>query len=323
MQIKKTRNRTLSIRSSKSARSTTTTASSTASHDHHHHQHGQHSRGSHRFSLLNSLRNRSSRQPTPAKRLHRLIKTFSGLVGAHEQAARARLAMAEQLAEWGEERQHHHDQHDQQLQQHHMGRDGDDEAVADVSDKIGVLLAELGEQEGRYAAALEGRCRAALKSVRDTERGVGPAREAKARLAGEIARLKAREPQSARLVTLEQQLVRAEAEGLVGEAQVANVVCVSPFFLSFCSPVLGYGDMVLWLKRGVEEANVEKPRRNRRGKSSRRRTRPSSWPPSSAPKSRSSCRGTACACCSSSTTRRLSRAMCGRRMRMPRRRGRS
>jgi hypothetical protein len=110
--------------------------------------------------------------------------------------------------------------------------------VSDVSDKVGVVLCELGEQEEAYAAALDAG-RAVLKVVRDTERSVAPSREGRRRIADEIARIKAREPQSARLVTLEQELVRAEAENLVAEAQLGNVVrFFPPSFLHFLTPSL-------------------------------------------------------------------------------------
>merc|ERR1712093_548137 len=48
-------------------------------------------------------------------------------------------------------------------------------------------------------------------------------RDHKAKIADEIAKLKIKEPESAKLVTLEQELVRAEAENLVAEAQLTNV----------------------------------------------------------------------------------------------------
>jgi hypothetical protein len=95
-----------------------------------------------------------------------------------------------------------------------------------VSDKIGVLLAETGELEAAYARQLDEGARAALKAIRNTERSVQPTRDGKRKLVEEIGRLKVKEPQSARLVTLEQELVRAEAEGLVAEAQLGNVVCL-------------------------------------------------------------------------------------------------
>lgn len=106
-----------------------------------------------------------------------------------------------------------------------------DPALSDVSDKVGVILSELGEQEDVYARSLD-EARGTLKTVRDTERSVAPVRAGRERVAEEIARVKAKEPGSARLVVLEQELVRAEAEGLVGEAQVGNVVSFFLFLFS-------------------------------------------------------------------------------------------
>ncbi|KAK4116501.1 hypothetical protein N656DRAFT_723927, partial [Canariomyces notabilis] len=150
---------------------------------------------------LTSLR--SSTQPDLSRRLYRLIKTFNNVISAHSSAGRERSSVAAQLSEWGEQT--------------------GDEAVSDVSDKIGVLLAETGELEAAYARQLDEGARAALKAIRNTERSVQPTRDGKRRLVEEIGRLKVKEPQSARLVTLEQELVRAEAEGLVAEAQLGNV----------------------------------------------------------------------------------------------------
>ncbi|KAL2016538.1 hypothetical protein VTK56DRAFT_3432 [Thermocarpiscus australiensis] len=153
----------------------------------------------HRFSFA-SLR--GSIQPELSKRLYRLIKSENNLIAAHRLAARERVSIARQLSEWGEQT--------------------GDEAVSDVSDKVGVLLSELGEHEDAHAAALD-ESRGVLKAIRDTEKSVQPSRDGKRKIAAEIARLKGREPQSARLVTMEQELVRAEAENLVAEAQLGNV----------------------------------------------------------------------------------------------------
>jgi len=70
--------------------------------------------------------------------------------------------------------------------------------------------------------------RATLKAIRNTEKSVQPSRDSKARIHDEIAKLKAKEPESAKLVTLEHELVRAEAENLVAEAQLTNVVRLHP-----------------------------------------------------------------------------------------------
>lgn len=43
-------------------------------------------------------------------------------------------------------------------------------------------------------------------------------------ISDEIAKLKYKEPQSTKIVQLEQELVRAEAQSLVAEAQLSNIV---------------------------------------------------------------------------------------------------
>lgn len=113
------------------------------------------------------------------------------------------MSIASQLSDWGEQT-------------------GDD-ALSDISDKVGVLLSELGEQEDLYAHNLDD-SRGILKAIRNTEKSVQPSRDNKQKIQDEIAKLKVKEPESARLVTLEQELVRAEAENLVAEAQLTNIV---------------------------------------------------------------------------------------------------
>ncbi|KAI1476923.1 putative sphingolipid long chain base-responsive protein [Daldinia eschscholtzii] len=145
---------------------------------------------------------RGSIQPELSRRLYQVIKSTNNLVSAHETAGRERETIAKQLSEWGEQT-------------------GDD-AVSDISDKVGVVLSELGAQEESYAHGLD-EARGILKYVRNTEKSVQPSRDAKAKIADEIQRLKLKEPQSSRLVILEQELVRAEAENLVAEAQLTNI----------------------------------------------------------------------------------------------------
>lgn len=84
-------------------------------------------------------------------------------------------------------------------------------------------MSEMGEQEDLYAHAVDD-SRGTLKQIRDTEKSVQPSRDGKRKIADEIAKLKSKEPESTRLVTLEQELVRAEAENLVAEAQLTNIV---------------------------------------------------------------------------------------------------
>jgi hypothetical protein len=142
-------------------------------------------------------------QPELSKRLFRLIKSGNSLVAAHEAAAKERASIATQLSEWGEQT-------------------GDD-AISDISDKIGVILSEMAEQEDNYAHALD-ESRGVLKTIRNTEKSVQPSRDGKRKIVDEITRLKAKEPGSTKLVVLEQELVRAEAENLVAEAQLTNIV---------------------------------------------------------------------------------------------------
>ncbi|KAM5355833.1 hypothetical protein ACJ41O_002479 [Fusarium nematophilum] len=176
------RNRALSIRSNKSNRGS-----------------GSGSSNKRGFSF-NSLRGQV--QPELSRKLFRLIKSENNLIGAHETAGRERISIATQLSEWGE----------------HTG----DDAISDISDKVGVVLSEMGEQEDSYAHSLDD-SRATMKAIRNTEKSVQPSRDNKDKIADEIQRLKLKEPTSTRLPVLEQELVRAEAENLVAEAQLTNI----------------------------------------------------------------------------------------------------
>ncbi|KAK5624719.1 hypothetical protein RRF57_000435 [Xylaria bambusicola] len=150
---------------------------------------------------------RGTIQPELSRRLYRLIKSINNLISAHETAGKERSTIAQELSEWGEQTQ--------------------DEGVSDISDKIGVILSELGAQEDSYAHNLDD-ARGILKTIRNTEKSVQPSRDNKEKIADEIQKLKGKEPQSTRLVILEQELVRAEAENLVAEAQLTNVVRLYP-----------------------------------------------------------------------------------------------
>ena len=142
-------------------------------------------------------------QPELSRKLYQLIKSSNNLISAHEAAGKERVSIATQLSEWGEQ----------------TGDDG----VSDLSDKIGVILSEIGEQEENYAHSLDD-SRGVLKAIRNTEKSVQPSRDNKAKIADEIAKTKMKEPESTKIVVLEQELVRAEAENLVAEAQLTNVV---------------------------------------------------------------------------------------------------
>ena len=181
-----TRNRSLSVRSKKDNASTTTGGSSSAP--------------KHRFTMA-SLRGVA--QPELSKKLFKIIKSENHAIGAYESASRERISIASQLSDWGEAT--------------------GDESISDISDKLGVLLSELGEQEDVFAQNLED-YRGVLKQIRNTESSVQPSRDHKAKIGDEIAKLKYKEPTSPKIVQLEQELVRAEAQNLVAEAQLTNVV---------------------------------------------------------------------------------------------------
>jgi hypothetical protein len=140
--------------------------------------------------------------PELSKKLRSLIKTQNHAIGAYEQAGRESQSLASQLSDWGESTE--------------------DDAVSDISDKLGVLLAEIAEQEDLYAQNLE-ESRGVLKQIRNTEASVAPTRNQKQKIQDEIQKLKYKEPESTKLVTLEQELVRAEAQSLVADAQLTNV----------------------------------------------------------------------------------------------------
>lgn len=153
----------------------------------------------HRFTMATL---RGIQQPELSKKLYKMIKSENHAIGAYESASRERISIASQLSDWGE-------------------ATGDD-SISDISDKLGVLLSELGEQEDVFAQNLED-YRTVLKQIRNTESSVQPSRDHKAKVYDEIQKLKYKEPQSTKLVTLEQELVRAEAQNLVAEAQLTNI----------------------------------------------------------------------------------------------------
>lgn len=153
----------------------------------------------HTFSMTTF---RGMRESDLSKKLFKLIKTENHAISAYETAGRERVSIASQLSDWGEST--------------------NDDSISDLSDKIGVLLSEIGEQEDLFAQNLED-YRSVLKQIRNTESSVQPSRDNKAKISDEIAKLKYKEPSSPKLVTLEQELVRAEAQNLVAEAQLTNI----------------------------------------------------------------------------------------------------
>ncbi|KAJ5739800.1 Sphingolipid long chain base-responsive protein LSP1 [Penicillium manginii] len=154
--------------------------------------------GRHRFSISTF---RGIQAPELSRRLSRLIKSENNAIGAYEAAGRERSSIAAQLSDWGESTE--------------------DDAISDISDKLGVMLAEIGEQEDLYAQNLED-SRGVLKHIRNMEASVQPSRDQRQKVTDEIAKLKYKDPNSTRITTLEHELVRAEAQNLVAEAQLSN-----------------------------------------------------------------------------------------------------
>ncbi|CAM9018233.1 hypothetical protein WICANDRAFT_29490 [Wickerhamomyces anomalus NRRL Y-366-8] len=139
--------------------------------------------------------------PELARKLSALIKLEKNVLRSIELVARERREVAKQLSIWGE--------------------DNDDD-VSDVTDKLGVLIYEIGELEDQFIDKYD-QYRITLKSIRNIEASVQPSRDRKQKITDEIAHLKYKDPQSPKINVLEQELVRAEAESLVAEAQLSNI----------------------------------------------------------------------------------------------------
>jgi hypothetical protein len=177
-------NRSLSIRSRKGHDADTTTSPK------------------HRFTMSSLRDMKPGGHPELSKKMNKLIKSENHAISAYDQAGRERVSIASQLSEWGEST-------------------GDD-AISEISDKLGVLLAEIAEQEDVFAQGLE-EYRGVLKQIRNTESSVQPSRDHKAKISDDLSKLKYKEPASTKIQSLEQELVRAEAQSLVAEAQLTNI----------------------------------------------------------------------------------------------------
>ncbi|POS87371.1 sphingolipid long chain base-responsive protein LSP1 [Erysiphe pulchra] len=158
--------------------------------------------------------------PDLAKKLSQLVKMEKNVMRSMELVSRERMEVAHQVSVWGE---------------------ACDEDVSDVTDKIGVLLYEIGELEDQYIDRYD-QYRVTIKSIRNIEASVQPSRErmyltfdsylickgsdkalGKQKLIDHITQLKCKDPNSSKVMVLEQELVRAEAESLVAEAQLSNI----------------------------------------------------------------------------------------------------
>merc|ERR1712225_117722 len=139
--------------------------------------------------------------PDLAKKLSQLVKMEKNVMRSMEQVGRERMEVAQRLSIWGE---------------------ACDDDVSDVTDKLGVLIYEIGELEDQFVDRYD-QYRVTIKSIRNIEASVQPSRDRKQKITDQIAQLKYKEPNSPRIVVLEQELVRAEAESLVAEAQLSNI----------------------------------------------------------------------------------------------------
>ncbi|CUM66184.1 uncharacterized protein PRCAT00003842001 [Priceomyces carsonii] len=139
--------------------------------------------------------------PELSRKLSQYIKMEKNVMRAIELTARERRDVAKQLSAWGET---------------------NDDDVSDVTDKLGVLIYEIGELEDQYIDKYD-QYRITLKTIRNIESSVQPSRDRKQKITDEIAHLKYKDPQSPKINVLEQELVRAEAESLVAEAQLSNI----------------------------------------------------------------------------------------------------
>ncbi|KAL2216666.1 putative cell wall integrity signaling protein Lsp1/Pil1 [Thermoascus aurantiacus ATCC 26904] len=139
--------------------------------------------------------------PDLAKKLSQLVKMEKNVMRSMELVGRERMEVAQQLSLWGE---------------------NCDDDVSDITDKLGVLIYEIGELEDQFVDRYD-QYRVTIKSIRNIEASVQPSRDRKQKITDEIAKLKYKEPNSPRISVLEQELVRAEAESLVAEAQLSNI----------------------------------------------------------------------------------------------------
>ncbi|KAL7923991.1 Eisosome component PIL1 domain-containing protein [Trichoderma austrokoningii] len=142
-------------------------------------------------------------QPELSRKQYRIIKNDKGLIEAYKSAGEERKEIGRQICEWG--------------------KDTKDEAIVDISSKVGALLQHMGKLSEPYVAALED-ARGHLKMIRNIEKIVQPIRSRKVKVLDEIVKVQAKRPlQSIKLAALEQELVRVEAESLVAEAQLTNL----------------------------------------------------------------------------------------------------
>lgn len=139
--------------------------------------------------------------PELSRKLSQLVKIEKNVLRSMEIVANERRDAARQLSLWGVE---------------------NDDDVSDITDKLGVLIYEISELDDQFIDRYD-QYRLTMKSIRDIEASIQPSRERKDKIDDKIAYLKYKDPESQKIEILEQELVRAEAECLVAEAQLSNI----------------------------------------------------------------------------------------------------
>jgi len=95
--------------------------------------------------------------PDLARKLSQLVKMEKNVMRSMELVGRERREVARQLSIWGEEC---------------------DEDVSDITDKLGVLIFEIGELEDQFIDRYD-QYRVTIKSIRNIEASVQPSRDRK------------------------------------------------------------------------------------------------------------------------------------------------
>lgn len=140
--------------------------------------------------------------PQLARKLAQLVKIEKNVLRAMEIASMERRQAAQQLSLWGLE---------------------NDDDISDLTDKLGVLIYEISELDDQFIDRYD-QYRLTLKSIRDIENSIQGSRDRKLKIDDKIAYLKYKDPNNLpKIEVLEQELVRAEAESLVAEAQLSNI----------------------------------------------------------------------------------------------------
>ncbi|KAK9449006.1 Eisosome component PIL1-domain-containing protein [Limtongia smithiae] len=149
--------------------------------------------------------------------LARLIKSFPPLSAHHRAAALSTHTTARLLSTWGTD-----------TQSSCSSGTTEDPAVADICTKLSTILQELATQENIYANGIDD-AGALLRAITELESCVRPARGNQHKLRERIAKAAMKyderggRNQRDKLEQLECQLVRADAEVLVADAQLFNL----------------------------------------------------------------------------------------------------